>query len=303
MKKLGYLIARNCKVYFRDKGVFFSSLIAPIILLFLYVAFLGNNYSENVRNIAENNFGVTLEKSIVSAFAGGWLLSSLIAVCAVSIAFTANMVMVQDKVTGRIDDFNVSPVPKSFLALGYYISTALVTLAICGIALVAGFIYLGIVGWYLSAADVFLLILDTFLLVMFGTALSALVCSAVKSQGGITAVQAIVSAAYGFLCGAYIPIGSLADGIAAVLKFLPGTYGTALLHEHFMGGVIEAMPEAQGLKDVIREEFDCKLDFFGSDVAQWVSYLVIVLAIVLLVGGYVLLLSLRGRKLKKRKQL
>ncbi len=236
--KLGYLIARNCKVYFRDKSVFFASLIAPLILLFLYIAFLGNNYSENLRNIAETNFGITLEKSIVSAFAGGWLLSSLIAVCAVSIAFTANMVMVQDKVTGRIDDFNVSPVPKSYLALGYYISTALVTLAICFTALFAGFIYLGIVGWYLSVADVFLLILDTFLLVMFGTALSALCCSAVKSQGGITAVQAIVSAAYGFLCGAYIPIGSLAKGVAAVLKFLPGTYGTALLHEKFMGKAI-----------------------------------------------------------------
>lgn len=300
--KLGYLIARNCKVYFRDKSVFFSSLIAPLILLFLYIAFLGNTYSDSLVNIAKNGFDITLEKSIVNAFAGGWLLSSLIAVCAVSIAFTANMVMVQDRVTGRIDDFNVSPVPKSFLALGYYLSTALVTLAICFAALFAGFIYLGIIGWYLSVADVFLLMLDTFLLVMFGTALSALCCSAVKSQGGITAVQAIVSAAYGFLCGAYMPIGSLVKGIADAIKFLPGTYGTSLLHEHFMGGAINAMPDAAGLKDAVRSSFDCKLDFFGHEVAQWVSYLVIIVAVVVLVGGYILLLSLRGRKLKKRKK-
>ena len=66
--KLGYLIARNCKVYFRDKSVFFASLIAPLILLFLYIAFLGNNYSENLRSIAETNFGIALEKSIVSCF-------------------------------------------------------------------------------------------------------------------------------------------------------------------------------------------------------------------------------------------
>lgn len=297
--KLGYLIARNCKVYFRDKSVFFSSLIAPLILLFLYIAFLGNNYSENLKSIAENNFGVMLESSLVNAFAGGWLLSSLIAVCAVSIAFTANMVMVQDKVTGRIDDFTVSPVPKSYLALGYYLSTALVTLAICFAALFAGFIYLAIVGWYLSAADVFLLMLDTFLLVSFGTALSALCCSAVNSQGGITAVQAIVSAAYGFLCGAYIPIDSLADGIAAVLKFLPGTYGTVLLHGHFMNGAINAMPDAPGLKDAVRDSFDCKLDFFGHEAAPWACYLVIVLAVVVLVGIYVLILSLRRKKRKK----
>lgn len=298
--RLKYLIARNCKVFFRDKGTFFSSLIAPIILLFLYMTFLNGTYSDSLTNMVENNFGVTLEKSVVNAFSGGWLMSSLIAVCAVSIAFTANMVMVQDRVTGRIDDFNVSPVPKSFLALGYYLSTALVTLAICGVALVAGYIYLAAVGWYLTAADVFLTILDTFLLVMFGTALSSLVCSALKSQGGITAVQVIVSAAYGFLCGAYMPIDSLANWISSVLMFLPGTYGTALLHEHFMGASVDAMPAIPGLHDAVRDSFDCRLDFFGQGVAEWASYLVIALATVLLAGGYVLLLTLRGRKFRKR---
>lgn len=299
--KLRYLIARNCKVYFRDRGIFFTSMIAPLILLFLYIAFLSNTYSDTLTGMTESNFGVVLEKEIVNAFAGGWLMSSLVAVCAVSIAFTANMVMVQDRVTGRIDDFTVSPVPKSLLALGYYLSTALVTFAICGVALVAGFIYLGIVGWYLSVADVFLIILDTFLLVMFGTALSSLVCSAIRSQGGVSAVQVIVSAAYGFLCGAYMPIGSLAGWISAVLKFLPGTYGTVLLHEHFMGASIDAMPDVAGLKDAVRTSFDCNLDFFGHDAAGWACYLVIAFAVLALAGGYVLLLAL-GRKRKKRKE-
>ena len=297
--RLKYLIARNCKVYFRDKSVFYTSLIAPLILLFLYIAFLGSTYSNSLTNMVENNFGVTLDAGIVKAFAGGWLMSSLLAVCAVSIAFTANMVMVQDKVTGRFDDFTVSPVPKSYLALGYYISTALVTLAVCGVAFVAGFIYLAIVGWYMSAADVFLALLDTLILVLFGTALSSLVCSAVKSQGGITAVQVIVSAAYGFLCGAYMPIGSVSDWLASILKFLPGTYGTALLHEHFMGASIDAMPDVAGLKDAVRLAFDCKIDFFGHDTAQWACYLVIALAALLLAGGYVLFLSLKKRRKKQ----
>lgn len=298
--KLKYLIARNCKVYFRDKSVFFTSLIAPLILLFLYITFLGSTYSNSLTNMVEENFGVTLESGVVKAFAGGWLMSSLLAVCAVSIAFTANMVMVQDKVTGRIDDFLVSPVPKSYLALGYYISTTLVTLAICGVAFVAGCIYLAIVGWYMSAADVFLALLDTILLVMFGTALSSLVCSAVKSQGGISAVQVIISAAYGFLCGAYMPIGSVSDWLASVLKFLPGSYGTVLLHEHFMGASIDAMPNIPGLKDAVRLSFDCKLDFFGHDTAAWACYLVITLAALLLAGGYILLLSLKRRKKGKK---
>ncbi len=48
MKTLGYLIARNCKIFYKDKGLFFSSLIAPLILMFLFVAFLGNVYRDSL---------------------------------------------------------------------------------------------------------------------------------------------------------------------------------------------------------------------------------------------------------------
>ncbi|MDE6075745.1 MAG: ABC transporter permease, partial [Clostridia bacterium] len=130
--KLVYLIQRNCKVYFKDKGLFFTSLIAPLILFFLFVAFLRNVYADSLMGILLE--GAEISHSLVEGFAGGWLMSSLLAVCAVSIAFTANMVMVQDKVTERLSDFSVAPVPKSMLALGYYISPALVTMLICSVA-------------------------------------------------------------------------------------------------------------------------------------------------------------------------
>ena len=38
------LIKRNIKLFFKDKGMFFTSLITPAILLVLYVTFLGNVY-------------------------------------------------------------------------------------------------------------------------------------------------------------------------------------------------------------------------------------------------------------------
>ena len=37
MNSLGFLIKRNIKLFFKDKGVFFTSLITPLILLILYV--------------------------------------------------------------------------------------------------------------------------------------------------------------------------------------------------------------------------------------------------------------------------
>ena len=47
MTGLYSLIKRNIKLYFKDKGLFFSSLITPIILLVLYVTFLRNVFYDS----------------------------------------------------------------------------------------------------------------------------------------------------------------------------------------------------------------------------------------------------------------
>lgn len=299
LKTLRALIARNAKIYFRDKGVFFPSLLAPLILLFLFIAFLGNVYRDSIRSIV-GEAGIVISGGAVESIASGWLISSLLAVCAVTIAFTANLVMVQDKVTGRIDDLNVSPVSRHILALSYFISTFAVTALICLVALGAGFVYIGIAGWHLTALDVIASIADTLLLTLFGTALSSLVCRFVRSQGGVTAVQATVSSAYGFLCGAYIPFGNLTPWLRKILMFLPGSYGTGLLHEHLMGGAIDALAKdgaPAAAVEGLRHGFDCTLDFFGSDVPLFACYLVLIGATAVLIGVYVALCAAR----KKRK--
>ena len=44
MKTVGTLVKRNVKLFFKDKGTFFTALITPVILLVLYVTFLYNVY-------------------------------------------------------------------------------------------------------------------------------------------------------------------------------------------------------------------------------------------------------------------
>ena len=47
MTGLGALIRRDMKLYFKDKGMFFSSLITPILLLVLYTTFLKKVYQQH----------------------------------------------------------------------------------------------------------------------------------------------------------------------------------------------------------------------------------------------------------------
>ena len=46
MTGLWSLTRRNTKLFFKDKGMFISSLITPLILLVLYVTFLANVYRD-----------------------------------------------------------------------------------------------------------------------------------------------------------------------------------------------------------------------------------------------------------------
>lgn len=290
MMGLGNLISRNSKLFFKDKAMFFTSLITPIILLILYTTFLGNVYKQSFLSAIPTGF--ELPEKLINAVVAGQLVSSLLAVCCVTVSFCSNMLMVQDKVSGARADLTVTPVNKSTLAVSYYISTLISTLAICVAASVICFIYLSNIGWYLSFKETVLFLLDVILLVMFGTALSSIINFFLNSQGQISAVGTIVSAGYGFICGAYMPVSSFSAGLQKVISFLPGTYGTGLLRNHALNGVFSELSEMGMPKEfvtVFKDSIDCNLYFFDKCVSIEAMYAVLCCSVVVLVLAYIIL--------------
>jgi multidrug/hemolysin transport system permease protein len=299
MKILASLVKRNTKLFFKDKGMFFTSLITPAILLVLYATFLGNVYRDSfMMGMPE---GVTILEKLLDGVVGGQLFSSLLAVSCISVAFCSNFLMVQDKVTGARADLTMSPVKSSTLALGYYISSTIATLIVCFAATLVCFVYLAIVGWYLSVLDVALIIVDILLVVTFGTALSSIVNMFLSSQGQISAVGSIVSAGYGFICGAYMPISQFGDTLQKVLSFSPGTYATSLIRNHSLRGAFAEM-EAIGLPteaiDGVKTAIDCDLQFFGHDVSLWGMFAVLFISVAVLLAVYILLNVYRNKRKK-----
>ena len=300
MTGLGALVKRNIKLYFKDKGMFFTSLITPLILLVLYGTFLSNVYEDTFRSAMEAA-GATVSDKLIGGCVGGELVSSLLAVSCVTVAFCSNLLMVQDKITGARRDITIAPVRPSTLALSYYLSTLISTMLICFIATGVCLGYLSYVGWYLTAGDIAKLFLDVVLLVLFGTALSSCVNFPLSTQGQASAVGTIVSAGYGFVCGAYMPISQFSEGLQKVISFLPGTYGTSLLRNHALRGVFEEMGN-QGFPDeiveAIRDSVDCNLYFFGDKVALSNMYVILISAIVIAIVIYLAMNVLLAGKRK-----
>lgn len=289
MNASSMLIKRNIKLFFKDKGMFFTSLITPAILLVLYSTFLGKVYRDSFTASLPDMF--TLPDKIIDGLVGSQLMSSILAVSCVTVAFCSNFLMVQDKANGTIKDLRISPVKPSVLSLSYYIASFVSTLIICFTATVFCLVYIAFVGWYMSVTDVLLLVVDVFLLVLFGTALSSLINLFLSTQGQLSAVGTIVSAGYGFICGAYMPIYSFSEGLQKVIMFLPGTYGTSLVRNHSMGGVLAEM-QSEGVPgnviDSIRDSLDCNLYFFENQVNVSVMYVILGVAVAVLVGAYII---------------
>jgi multidrug/hemolysin transport system permease protein len=281
--------------------MFFTALITPAILLVLYATFLGNVYRDSFT--ANLPAQLPLSDAVIDGLVATQLISSLLAVSCVTVAFCSNFLMVQDKANGTVKDLRISPVRPSVLSLSYYAATLASTLLICLAATAICLGYVAVVGWYLSAADVLLLIFDVVLLSLFGTALSSIINLFLSTQGQISAVGTVISAGYGFICGAYMPISSFGEGLQRVISFLPGTYGTSLVRNHAMRGALEALKEEgipEEAMDGLRDALDCNLYFFDRSVSISQMYLILGASVAVLIMLYILLNYCRFDKRKGR---
>ena len=89
-----------------------------------------------------------------------------------------------------------------------------------------------------------------------------------------------------------MPISSFGSGLRKIVSFLPGTYGTSLLRNHSMRGVLNKM-ENDGLPSEaisgFKDALDCNIYCFNKAVPIPVMFTVICVSITLLIAAYVML--------------
>lgn len=284
LRKMRYLTLRNTKLYFKDKMTFLVSLITPLILLVLFIAFLKSTYEDSILSIIQ---GFDLDQSLIDAFTGGWLFSSVLATSCITVAFCSGM-MVIDKINRANIDFMVSPVKKSTLQLSYVLANLFSTFIITFVLLIVGLIYLACVGFYITFVDILLIVFGIIITSLFGTILANIIWTFTHSQGVVSGVCTLVSALYGFICGAYMPISTMGQGMQYFVSLLPGTYATVLFRQGFLNSVLNRMRETlpQGMINGIASGFDVKMSFFGHDVSTLALILVISISTIVLLGVF-----------------
>lgn len=291
------LIKRNIKLFFKDKGLVIGALVGPIILIVLYFTFLNDVYRDTFKSFIPEG----TSNKIINDIVNGELISSILAVSCITVSFCSNFLMVRDKVNNARSDLLVSPVKSYVLALAYYIATVISSLTICYIALGISLVFVAFSHWFFTASSLLMLLLDVFLTVLFGTALSSIINFFLTSEGQISAVGTIISAGYGFICGAYTPINSYNSGLKNVIMFTPGTYCTSLIRNHSLAGAFKEMSDwpIEAIKS-IKDGIDCNLYLFDKQISIAGMYGIVLITILVLITIYIVINIVNGRKCKTR---
>ena len=296
MRRMWELVLRNTKMYFKDLGMFLTSLITPAILLILFMTFLGSIYKNSFVSAIPN--GLEVSDKLINGLVAGQLSSAMLATSCVTVAFCSNLLMVQDRANGTRKDLIVSPIKKTTLGLSYFLASILSTLIVNLTATMICFIYIGCMGWFLSVGEALLAILDVILLTLFGVSLASCINYFLNTQGQAGAVGTIVSSCYGFVCGAYMPISSYGKGLQNFMAFLPGTYGTSLIRNHMMNGALDSLSEqlpSEAIK-AMKDSVDVNLYFFDNGVEVWQMYLILLSFIVLFIALYLVFVKFIKRR-------
>ncbi len=259
---------RNLKIFLKDKANIFFSLLSPLIVLGLYVLFLGRVQTDGLLS-ALGDAATPQAKRAIESFCDAWMLVGCLSCACITVPLCACGIMVQDKKRGITADLMASPIPKWMPSAAYFLSILAAGLVISFIVLAISFLWLAASGsWFLSVADVFGCIGALVLSVLSSTTILSLVTGFLRSEGAFTGMNVIVGTVIGFLIGAYMPISYFPKGVQYFTLFIPGSYSAGLFRNLIMGGALDNIGKviAPEFASTLSKEFSLTLDFFGADI-------------------------------------
>lgn len=287
---------RNLKIFLKDKANIFFALLAPLIVLGLYILFLGRIQTDGLLS-ALQEMGVSGGEKEIRSFADCWMLSGVMASACITVPLCACGVMVQDRNRGIRADLAASPVPGWMPPAAYFFSVVAAGLIIGFAVLVICLVWLAATGsWFLSVTDVLVLLGTLVLSVLSSSTLLVFVVGFLRTEGAFTGLNVILGTVIGFLIGAYMPLSVFPTGVQYVTLFVPGSYSAGIFRNCFMNGALDNIAQniSPEFADALASQYALKLNFFGTDMPAWV--MAIVLGATVLLFAVANLLAAKFRK-------
>ena len=278
---------RNILLYFRDKTTVFFSLLAVIILITLYVLFLGDMTSKGLPDFPAKEALLT-----------SWFIAGILAVTSMTTTLGSFGILVEDRANKTYMDFYSSPIARAKLVGGYIISALVVGFIMCMITLIASNVFLYVsgeavlsFGKMIEAGGVVILS------VLASGSMVLLLVSFFKTSNAFAAASTVIGTLLGFLAGIYIPIGGLPEYIQAVVKLFPVSHSAALFRQLLMEGpLLDAFSNSPAeMKQGFKIDMGMLYEINGTQTSKLFSILYLCVTTLLFFGLSLLVMKRKSK--------
>ncbi|QEN03180.1 hypothetical protein EW093_00165 [Thiospirochaeta perfilievii] len=255
MKMLIQLVKRNLLLYLRDKASVFFSFLSVIIIIAMYILFLGNMQINDLTRSVGDIPGLNWLTS-------SWIMAGILTVSTITVPLASLGTLIKDKENGKIVDFYTSPINRNILALSYLISSWITSFIMVFLNFIIGQIYV-----ILNGGEFFNIIKTLQLVSLFSISIISFssmffyISLFMKSQNAFGLLSTIVGTFVGFLGGIYIPIGVLSSSIQRVMNSLPTSHSVTLIRRTYMSGAINKV-----FKNAPEDIYDNYADIYGLTI-------------------------------------
>ena len=274
MRKYIGLTKRNLLIYFKDYQSILFSMITPIIVFVLYLLFLKDTFVSPIKDATIGLEQWILDEDI-NMFVNGLLLTGILGTTMITVPYNCLITIIRDR-ENKIDyDISATPIRRVQIVLSYFTASALSAFIMAAIILTGGLCIMGVQGTlYLGVKDVAALYGITFLGAISATSLFMIVVLFFKTSSASGAFLGILSAACGFVIGAYIPISQFSEGVQTFCNVFPGSGITVLYRNSLLNPLLDKMNQNIGGLDegmfveAMRETFVFDSHLFGQTISR-----------------------------------
>lgn len=238
---LGF-IKRNVLLFFKDWQSILFSLLTSIIVLVLYLLFLKGTFVSAIQSAMEQYPGLAsmVPQKDIAMFANLFLLSGILGSAMISVPFSCITVVVKDRANKVDYDILSTPLKRGQIIFAYFVSAVLTSILLNSIILAVGLIGIRMQGnMYLDISQV----VKAFSVVALGSisasAIFMIIVLFFKTVSACEAFFGILSAASGFVIGAYIPISQFSNEVQTVCNLFPASQITIMLRNILLNGLLE----------------------------------------------------------------
>ena len=236
------LIKRNLLLFFKDWQSILFSLLTSIIVLVLYLLFLKGTFVSAMQSAMEQYPGLAsmVPQKDIDMFANLLLLTGILGSAMISVPFSCITTLVRDRASKVDYDILATPLKRGQIIFAYFVSAVLSSTLLTGFILAIGLVGISLQGdTHLNAIQ----LVKSFAVVALGSisasAIFMIVVLFFKSVSACEAFFGILSAASGFMIGAYIPISQFSDGVQTVCNLFPASQITIILRNILLNGLLE----------------------------------------------------------------